>query len=279
MKQTALLFALLLSTTLFSQSPWTKKKGAIFTQLSFTTISNYNEIFGNPDYTINGNISDRTYQVYAEYGLTDKTSLLLNIPLKSIEQLGYQNPAIDCVGDCSENNTKTAFGNLEIGLKHQFYNNGWVLAGQLITEINTGSYDGATGIRTGYDAFTFTPQFLAGKGFGKTYCQSHIGVQIRTNNYSSNLKIGGEYGGKIFKNFWLIGFIDVVKSFENGNLVLPDNNVANALFVNNQEYGAYGLKTIWEFSNLGVTAGFGSAFFGNNVPKAAAISFGIFNTF
>lgn len=279
MKQTALLFALLLSTTLFSQSPWTKKKGAIFTQLSFTTISNYNEIFGNPDYTINGNISDRTYQVYAEYGLTDKTSLLLNIPLKSIEQLGYQNPAIDCVGDCSENNTKTAFGNLEIGLKHQFYNNGWVLAGQLITEINTGSYDGATGIRSGYDAFTFTPQFLAGKGFGKTYFQSHIGVQIRTNNYSSNLKIGGEYGGKIFKNFWLIGFIDVVKSFENGNLVLPDNNVANALFVNNQEYGAYGLKTIWEFSNLGVTAGFGSAFFGNNVPKAAAISFGIFNTF
>lgn len=279
MKKPLLLLLLLLSFSLFAQSPWTKKKGEVFAQFSFTTIANYHTIFGNPDFTTNGKISDRTYQAYGEYGISNKTSLLLNIPLKAIAQKGYQNPTIDCVGDCSENRNKTAIGNITIGLKHQFYNKGWVLAGQMTTEINTGVYDEATGIRTGYDAITFTPQFLAGKGFNKTYFQTHIGVQIRTNNYSDNLKFGGEYGGKIFKKLWIIGFIDVVKSFENGAVVLPNNNIANALFVNNQEYGAYGVKTIWEYGNLGVTAGFGSAFFGNNVPKAAALSLGVFTTF
>ena len=107
----------------------------------------------------------------------------------------------------------------------------------------------------------------------------HIGAQLRTNDYSSNFKFGAEYGGKIFTNFWLIGFMDVVKSFENGDIILPPKNVATALYVNNQEYGAYGLKTIWQFCDLGLTAGFGSAFYGNNVPKASAVSIGVFNTF
>jgi hypothetical protein len=36
-------------------------------------------------------------------------------------------------------------------------------------EANTGSYDEISGIRTGYDACTFTPLFLAGRSFDKTY--------------------------------------------------------------------------------------------------------------
>jgi hypothetical protein len=273
MKKLTILFLLFISINSFAQSPWTKDKGDLFTQFSFTTISNYDEIFGDPDYNIAGNISDKTYQIYAEYGLSDKTSLLLNLPYKWIKNEGL-------VAPCPEyTNDKSSFGNIEVGLKHQFYNKGWVLAGQISSELNTSSYDDATGIRTGYDAFTFTPLFLAGKSFGKTFLQTNIGVQLRTNKYSSNFKVGAEYGGKIFTNLWLIGYVDIVKSFENGDIVLPPRNIGTALFVNNQEYGAYGLKTIWKFCDLGVTAGFGSAFYGNNVPKAAAISFGIFNTF
>ena len=73
-----------ISISLFSQSPWTREKGKLFTNISFSSISDYNEIFGDPDYFTNGNISDRTYQLYAEYGLTNKTTLLVNVPFKSI---------------------------------------------------------------------------------------------------------------------------------------------------------------------------------------------------
>lgn len=280
MKKLIVLFAFLLSITIFAQSPWTKDKGDIFAQFSFTTISNYDKIFGDPDYNIVGKISDRTYQIYSEYGLTGKTSLLVNIPFKAI-RFKKQN-TINCItAPCPSNDfdkNESSFGNIELGVKHQFYNDGWVIAGQLSAALNTSSYH-TNGIRTGYDAYTFTPLFIAGKSFGNTYLQTHIGAQIRTNNYSSNFKFGAEYGGKIFTNFWLIGYVDIVKSLENGAVILPPNNLATALYINNQEFGTYGLKTIWQFCDLGLTAGFGSAFYGNNVPKKAAFTIGIFNTF
>lgn len=278
MKNTIKILFLFLSISMFSQSPWTKEKGDLFINISYTTIADYSELFGDPDYTIAGTITDKTYQIYGEYGLTNKTSFLFNIPYKSIENNELTNPCF--VAPCPEySNKKTAFGNITLGLKHQFYNNGWVLAGQLITETSTSTYDEATGIRTGYDAFTFTPQLLAGKSFGKTFLQTQIGVDLRTNNYSNNFKIGGEFGGKITQNIWLIGYVDVLKSFEDGNVVLPANNLATGLFVNDQEYGAYGLKAILQLCDLGITTSFGNAFFGNNVAKQTAFSIGFFNTF
>lgn len=277
MKSITLLFTLFITSSLFAQSPWTKDKGDVFVNLSYATISDYNELFGDPDYFTNGNITDNTYQIYAEYGLTNKTSLIVNVPFKNI--------SLDVFKICNGNNcfgddyNKATFGNISLGIKHQFYNNGWVITGQLLTELNTGSFDDISGIRTSYDAFTFTPQLLAGKSFGKTFFQSHIGVDLRTNDYSNNFKIGGEFGGKVLKNIWLIGFVDVVESFEDGNITIPINNSFNGLYVNNQEYGAYGLKAILQLCDLGVSASFANAFFGNNVPKQSAFSIGIFNTF
>lgn len=155
-----------------------------------------------------------------------------------------------------------------------------MLSGQFSVETNTGNYNNAKGIRTGYDAFTFTPLFLAGKSFGKSYLQTFIGTNIRTNKYSSNFKIGGEYGGKIGKNIWLIGFLDISKSFKNGTLVLPASNLATGLYVNNQEYGVLGVKVIGEFyDNFGITTSLPAAFFGNNVAKQIAFSIGVYGKF
>jgi hypothetical protein len=51
------------------------------------------------------------------------------------------------------------------------------------------------------------------------------------------------------------------------------------LFINNQEYGAYGLKAILQLCDLGVTASLANAFSGNNVPKQRAFSFGVYKKF
>ena len=78
MKNFINIWIIFISLTAFSQSPWTKEKGEFYTQLSFTTIPNYNTLFGNPDYTLNGEISDNTIQFYGEYGLSNTTTLILN---------------------------------------------------------------------------------------------------------------------------------------------------------------------------------------------------------
>lgn len=264
----------------WSQGPWTQKKGEFYTQVSYSTIYNYNTLFGDPEYTINGNITDNTIQFYGEYGLSNTTTLIVNIPYKIIALNNYNNPAINCVGDCSEDFDVNALGNTEIGIKHNFYRKEWLFSGQFSVEANTSSYDSNSGIRTGYDAYTFAPMAMAGKSLGKTYFQTYMGVKIRTNKYSSNLKVGGEYGYKVLKNIWLIGFLDIEKSFENGDVQLPSSQVSTGLYVNNQEYGVFGVKAIGKITNsFGVTAGLPFAFFGNNVPKQAAPTIGLYGKF
>jgi hypothetical protein len=278
MKNLATFTLLFISIYAFSQSPWTQEKGKFYTQLSLTSIPSYNTLFGDPDYTIDGEITDNTIQFYGEYGLTDKTTLLLNLPYKAVK---YNRNVICVTTPCNSiKNQKSSLGNIELGLKHNFYKKDWLISGQFSVEANTSSYNVNSGVRTGYNAWSFTPLFIAGKSFGKAYVQTFIGANIRTNNYSSNFKIGGEIGRKIAKNIWLIGFLDISKSLENGTIILPTENLFNGLYVNNQEYGSFGFKGIGEFSEtFGITAGFGGAFFGNNVAKAPALTFGLYHKF
>lgn len=278
MKQIVKLLILLVSISAFSQGPWTQEKGKFYTQFSYSTIPSYDTLFGDPEYVINGNITDNTFQFYGEYGISDKTTLIVNLPLKSISF----NQNVMCVTTpCNPiKHKETALGNLEIGIKHNFYKKDWLFSSQFSVEANTSSFYIDSGIRTGYNAYTFTPLFIAGKSFNKAYLQTFIGSKIRTNNYSSNFKVGGEYGRKVSKNLWLVGFLDIEKSFNNGNVVLTGSNIGTGLYVNDQEYGVVGVKAIGEFSdNFGMTASLPAAFFGNNVAKQVALSVGIYKKF
>lgn len=279
MKQVTIFLFLLMSISVFSQSPWTREKGKFYTQFSFTTISNYDSLFGNPDYKTERKITDNTFQLYGEYGFSDKTTLIVNLPLKIIKT-GELIIPIEGVSEITNEGSETSLGNIEVSLKHNFYKKKWLLSGQISVEANTGTFYDNSGIRTGYNAWSFKPLFLAGKSFEKSYLQTFIGASIRTNKYSSNLKIGGEYGRKMTKNIWLVGFLDIEKSFENGTVVLPASNLETGLYVNDQEYGVVGIKVIGEFSdNFGITASLPAAFFGNNVAQQMALSFGVYKKF
>ena len=134
-----------------------------------------------------------------------------------------------------------------------------------------------TGLRSGYDAWSFTPLIITGRGFDNWYIQAFTGADIRTNQYSSNFKLGGELGYKAIDWLWIAGFLDGVLSFKNGDKPI---DFTTALYVNNQSYAAFGLKLIGEFTNdFGVNIGFGGAFDGRNVAKAPALSFGLYYKF
>ena len=114
MKNSIKILFLFIGLSAFSQSPWTQEKGKFYTQLSFTTIPNYDSLFGDPDYNTSGEITDNTIQFYGEYGFSDKTSLIVNLPLKLISINNNVNPL-------SEDFNNTALGNIEIGIKHNFH--------------------------------------------------------------------------------------------------------------------------------------------------------------
>ncbi|KAB8152107.1 hypothetical protein EZY14_015355 [Kordia sp. TARA_039_SRF] len=258
-----------------AQSPWTQEKGKFYTQLSFTSISNYDEIFGDPDYQTDREITDNTLQLYGEYGISNNTTLIVNVPVKLIS-------TNDIVGGSAfiTEDSETAFGNISVGIRHQFYKEKWIISGQLDIKANTSTFDIASGIRTGEDAWSFTPTLNLGRSFDKFYIQAFTGIDLRTDNYSNNFKVGGEIGTKIHSKIWLIGFVDIVKSFNDGDVTLPLSNLVTALYVNNQEYGAFGLKAIGEINDsFGGIVTFGGAFSGNNVAKQAALTFGLYKRF
>ncbi len=259
-----------------AQSPWTKKKKEAYLQLSYTTIPSYSELFGDPTYSTERKINDNTLQFFTEYGLTDKTTLIINLPLKLVST----NNLVDQTNSSpiTTKDSKTALGNIQIGFKHNVIHKKWLLTGQLTVEANTTTaFEEASGLRTGYDAWTVTPLLITGTSINKWYLQGFTGIDIRTNNYSSAFKIGGEAGYKTTDWLWIAGFIDIVASFKNGDIEEQTSNLLTGLYVNNQSFGGYGFKFIGEINNyFGANLGLGGAFSGRNVAKKPAISLGIY---
>ncbi|WP_299833943.1 transporter [uncultured Tenacibaculum sp.] len=274
MKKLAYFLLFCLTVNTYAQSPWTQKKGEAYLQLNFTTIPSYSDIFGNPDFQTEREISDNTLQLYAEYGISDKTTLIANLPLKFVSTGDLVNASpVSVTAEGSE----TSLGNIQLGVRHNFYNKKWLISGQLMVVANTGSFDAATGLRTGYDAWTFTPVISAGRGFDKWYIQAFTGVDIRTNEYSSAFKLGGEAGYKVGSWLWLAGFLDGVASFQNGEVQQPITNLLTSLYVNDQSYAAFGFKIIGEINkNFGANVGLGGALSGRRVAKSPALSFGLY---
>ncbi len=269
------LFALMFFQSSIGQSAWNLEENSWYTQLNYTRIGPYSELFVDGDETAitPREIEDNTFQLYAEYGLNSKTTLSVSLPIKLIKT-GSQTTAATPVID---ENSVTSFGNIGFGVKRSLINRNFVLSTGVVVEANTGVYDDPSGIRTGYDAWTITPGVYFGKSYNNLFLQGNIGVGFRTNNYSHFFRGGAEVGYKFLKRIWAIFYLDYKKSFYNGTIDLPINNISTALYVDNKEYVGYGLKAIFELTNqLGITAGFGGAFSANAEARKAALNVGLF---
>jgi hypothetical protein len=261
----------------FSQSAWTQKKGEAYLQVSYSTIGDYSGIYGNADYASERKISDNTLQFYGEFGASEKTTLVLGIPFKLLEAAALVTASANPV---TTSGSKNALGNVMVGLKHRFPIKDWIVSGQLTIEAETGTFDAQSGLRTGYDTWTLTPTLNLGKSFKGLYVQGYTGLDVRFNGYSSNFKLGAEMGVRPVRPLLLIAYINSSISFRNGDIQLSQSNLLTALYINDQEYVAYGMKAIGEITpNFGLLFGYAGALSGNNVPKREVLSFGIFQKF
>lgn len=269
---------LFLSQFSLAQSAWTRKKGESYLQFSYSQISDYETLFveeGN-DFETGRTINESTLQAYGEYGVSDKLTLSLSIPMVSIST-NEINPNATISPVTVTEDTVTSLGNIQLGARYQLYSKKFILTAGLNIEANTSDYDEASGIRTGADAWSFSPIINFGAGFGKSYLQAFTGVQLRTNDYSHNFRFGVEYGYKVLSKLWLAAFVDITQSLKNGDISLPSQNFETGLFVNDQEVIATGIKAIFELNDQsGLTFGYGGAAAGVAVPKSPAITFGYF---
>ena len=245
------------------------------TTLTFQVTHQYISL-GNSSLELPREISDKTLQFYGEYGLFDNTTILLNAPIKFVKAGEMQ----ETTGTIEEGSL-SGFGNIEVAVKHKVVDNDLKVALQANFVFPTASYDSGTGLRTGYDAFGFVPGVTVGGSSDNFFAYAYLNTGIYTNDYSSNMKTGFELGWKPVKPLWIIGVFDVLQSFDNGSRIDDINNLQTGLYVNNQEYVAYGLKFAFEIveETLGVqVAGFGAAS-GNFVAKSPSLNIGVYYKF
>jgi len=280
-KITILIFSISLMNFLWAQSPWLQKKGSLLNQISFNTIQNYSELYlsSGETFTTERNLTDNTVQAWFEYGLFETTSLQLVAPLKFLK-----------AGDPSQTENQTpqtssgslnSIGNVIFTWKQNWLHQTWLLTSHFNIELPTTQYDDASGLRSGYDAWAFSATLSAGRGFEATYVYAHLGIGSRTNDYSSFYTGGFEWGYHVFKPLWIAGVLNVLQSFKNGDRTEPDNNILTGLYVNDQEFIAWGIKVFGQITdeNFGYSAALFGAFKGNHVAKSPSINLGLYYRF
>jgi len=173
-----------------------------------------------------------------------------------------------------------ALGNIELGLRQRIYNGLFTASAQVKTQLNTSEYEEIVGLRSDLDAFSIIPTISIGKTIDVGYIQLFGGYAWHSNDYSHHIKWGGEFGLSVLDKHWVILYLDIYDSTDNGSRIDDPNNQLTGLFLNNQEYGGIGLKVIIGLpKEFNLNLGFGGAVFGHLVPQQGSVTIGVSRDF
>ena len=274
-------FLILLLTLPFLSSaggPWLSKKKSGFLQLQSTFPGgSYSKLFleNGESLSLNKDILDYTFQLYLEYGITDKLNLVTTLPYKYISVKNADNNLSG--NNLLPNGNLNGLSNYKFALKYRLSNKKLKAALSLQSSFNTITQDFEKGLITGYASNSVGLYSHFGKSFSKKlYAFLEGGFNISGNNFSNFYEIHYELGYQLKPSFWTVLTFDIRESLRNGSFK-KDNLRQTGFYTNDQEYFAYGLKMSYELkSKIGFTAATFGAFSGNYVAKISTFSLGVY---
>ena len=267
--------------------PWPQKKGKGYFKLSEWWIifdAHFTE-FGQQDPNVTTGVFNTN--AYAEYGLSNRLTGLLNGTLFS---RNYMNNLVSgTTGEIlTEGESLNSIGDIDLGVKYAISKPGSKIpvSASLILGLPTGKTGKGTqgALQTGDGEFNQMIQVDAGLGLEivkpvSTYISTYVGFNNRTNEFSEEFRYGGELGlGFLKDRLWVIGRLYGVKSFENG--ATSANITSTSIFANNTEYFSSALEVnLYLNKKLGVSVSTASASSGQIIAAAPSFSVGVFYDF
>jgi len=241
-----------------AQSPWVNKKGSIYGQVSSSYLD-YNKIYNGLGNVVGSpyTTTDLTVGLFGEYSITDKTSVLVDLPFKSVQ---------------SNDQSLSGIGDTKIKLKHQ-----------LSTKVPLAIHGGYTAplsqrkdfLRTGYKQHAIDLGLSIGLGKKKFYTYASLSYSYRT-NIPDQIIADAEFGyitsflkRDLYLMFHFSGTVNTSYSF--------DSEAAKTmLYHNNAEYLSPGLKLSYNpAGNFWLNLGANSALNASNVPAVRVYSIGL----
>lgn len=269
-----LFITILLVSDSFAQV-WTLHKNEKYINLSYSS-SLYDKGFDSAGEVISlpVEISDRTIQLFAQYGLTEKITLQVKVPYKILSSEGDLAVFNAIEGNYLETGKLNYFGNIEAGALYKFVDDKPMVSISFFVDANTIDYNYLTGLQTGLNSFGFKPGAGVGWSFDKTWLSYYLGGDMRTNNYSSAIVSDLELGFKPAPYLFAAADVFVKRSLKNGK-DCDCTNQYTALYLNEQEYFAFALKAGFIVKDWGFNFGYNTAAAASNLPAAGILTFGL----
>ena len=284
MKKAILLLLIVSPSFVMAGGGWPKKKGEGYyklTQWWIVSDKHYTST-GGTDPNVTTGIFNTS--LYAEYGITDRLTGVLNFPLFGRM---YHNDIVSATTGMvtEEGESINSIGDTDIGVKYGISKPGsfFAFAGTAVLGLpfgnSSGGSDGA--LQTGDGEFNQMIRFDLSKSFslGKIsgFANVYGAFNNRTKNFSDELRFGGEAGLSFIKNrFWFIARLDILESLQNG-LSSADGSSGVTIFANNTEFAAYGYEAAFYITEkFGVSAAYASAFSGRIIFASPSYSVGLF---
>lgn len=184
-----------------AQSGWAQSKGSSYSQLAWSYYAS-SDFYGTDGTLFSGSntFSNHSLQLYGEYGWTDQLTVLADLPFLRVNRF-------------SNTERVAGVGDIRLGLKYQFAkqlplavsimadiptNDGVNFATAksanelgIFERINLPTSDGEFNLWT---TVAYSQSFAKGKGYGSIYGQ----LNLRTKEFSNQIKLGGELGYRLF---------------------------------------------------------------------------------
>lgn len=254
---------------------WVKEKGKGYFKVAQNIISS-NQYFAPNGTTVSTTtISQFGSSIYAEYGLSNKITGVVNFPFyvrQTINDVRFRQSGRTIPGD-----EFGALGDVDLGIKYGFsQDKPIVLSTSLILGLPLGKTNaGESGIlQTGDGEFNQFIRVDASHSFypKPIYVSAYSGFNNRTKDFSDEFRYGFEIGFP-FKKFIPIIKVNGVASFKNGEAI----NAQGSLFANNIEYLSPSLDLNYQLNaKIGISGAVAVAVFGRNVLNAPNYNFGVF---
>jgi hypothetical protein len=236
----------LISISAFSQSGWTREKGGIFLHGSYSSFRSdqYYNTDGELQKSAKGtDYIASAYKLYAEYGVHDRFTAMLNFPMLKGNAL-------------STTETVYGTGDLRLGFKYKLLKNtplSFAMEAELPTnkgeniafnkESNAFGFKESINLPTSDGEFNVwsTLAFSSSTSNGQFYASAFTSVNYRTEDLSHQLKAGTEAGALFGSKFWLIAKLNIQKSLSAEAKRVP------FLYGEGSEYTAYSFTGIYKF--------------------------------
>lgn len=260
-----------------AQTPWTRNKAGFYVQTSWQTSPLYQTVFdasapGNRR-TLERTIRENSFQLLAEYGLTDKTTIWSATPVRFQYSGALTNAAI---GSTLKQGTLSGLGNMALACRHRFTSGDITFSGQARLDANTGRSNPSTGLNTAFDAWSVSLLFSVGQRRHQWHWFAYSGAGWRGPLNHTLALAGGEAGFKVRKYFLAITS-DLV--WYVGHDIAQYNTPVQktALYAPDQSVWTFGARAGYEFNRFsGLFLGMNVPLVGNSITSQASWSAGLF---